>query len=267
MPLSRYAFLLLGLLAFGAARLPFEAKLTRDFRQANFFLSQLNLDVREQTTQMGFVAALSGMRAPVADLIWCQTYDAFADTDWGRLKILLDAATTLQPRTILFWDNASWHMAWNASVAALKEPNQPREALRLKASREYIALGEQYLFRGIGYNSDRARLFDLLGMLYHQRMNDPCKSSWAYFEAAKRPDAMGYVRRFALYQLAKCPGHEADTLRLLLELYHRGPQERTPSLLKLIEELQVTLNVPQAERIDITEDLREATPRRATAPK
>jgi hypothetical protein len=257
----RLGIVLLGLAMFGAIKLPFERQLTHDFRQAHFFLSQLNLDVRAQTTQMGFVAALSGVRAPVADLVWVKTYDAFADTNWGRLKVLMDAATTLAPRSTMFWDNASWQMAWNANVSALHNPNQPREVLRVKAAKEYVRLGEDYLLRGIAFNPDRAKLFDSLGMLYSQRMKDHCKAAWAYFEAAKRPDAMGYDYRFALYELAQCPGHEAETLKLLQDLYQQGPQERTVTSLKLLDQLQKKLNVPKDQQIDIRKDLEEATPK------
>src|SRR4051794_28624332 len=62
-PLSVFV---LALVLFGAARLPFESRLTEQFREAHFFQSQLNLEVRAQTTQMGFIAALGGLRAPVA---------------------------------------------------------------------------------------------------------------------------------------------------------------------------------------------------------
>ncbi len=267
MSVRRILLCLLGLALFGALKLPLERQLTREYRAAHFLQSQLNADVREQAGQMGFVAALSGFRSVVADVLWIRAYAAWeGNPQWGRMKFLFDAATTLQPRSMMFWDNAAWHMAYNASIAALNNPDQPREALRIKAQREYIRLGEEYLLRGIGYNSDRAMLFDRLGMLYQQKMNDHCKAAWAYFEAAKRHDAMGYVHRFALYELAKCPGHEAEALKLLLEAYHSGVNERTPSLLKLIETLQEKLKVPPGERIDIAKDLEEATPRRAPAP-
>ena len=48
----------------------------------------------------------------------------------------------------------------NASVAAYENPKQPREALRLKAQREYWKLGEDYLLRGIANNPDEPALYD-----------------------------------------------------------------------------------------------------------
>ena len=83
---------------------------------------------------MGFLAALSGFRAVVADLLWIQAHTAWENTDWGRMKLLFDTVTTLQPRAIVFWEGAAWHMAWNASVAALENRSEPRLALRVQGS-------------------------------------------------------------------------------------------------------------------------------------
>ncbi len=154
----------------------------------------------------------------------------------------------------MFWDHAAWHMAYNASVAAMENPDQPREALRIKAQREYFKLGEQYLLRGLKFNPDRAALYDRLGMLYADKFKDPCKAAWAYGEAAKRPDAMPYVKRLALYNLAHCPGHEREAYEKLKELY-QNPDERLLTLLLRINELQDKLNIPAAERIDTSRDL------------
>src|SRR3954454_16384224 len=159
-------------MVFGFAKLPLEQAVTRDLHAAHFLQYQLNLDVRAQAGQMGFVAALSGYRAVVADFLWIKSYVAWTRTEWGRMKLLMDGVTTLQPRAVTFWDQAAWHMAWNAGVAALQNPHQPRETLRLKAEREYVKVGEQYLLEGIKYNPDRALLFERLGDLYSRKMDD-----------------------------------------------------------------------------------------------
>lgn len=249
------------LLLFGAARFSFERGLMRDYRAARFHGAELGLPMRQVLGQAGFVAALSGFRSIVADYYWLQSHTAWQSTQWGRMKLLFDAVTTLQPRALLFWDGAAWHMGWNASVAALQDETQPREALRIRAQREYFRLAEDYLLRGIGNNPDRAMLFDRLGLLYSTKMEDHCRAAWAYGEAAKRQDAMGYVHRFAAYELAKCPGHEREAYELLRALYLQGEDERLPTLLRLLKESQIKLNIPEGERIDITADLKKATPR------
>jgi hypothetical protein len=80
----------------------------------------------------------------------------------------------------MFWDMASWHMAYNASVAAREDKNQPREALRIKAEREYWKVGEDFLLRGIQNNPDHALLYDRLGMVYRDKFKDHQKAFEAY---------------------------------------------------------------------------------------
>lgn len=258
---KRYVVLILALLLFGAAKLPFDLHLEKEYRAAGFHAGDVNIGVRAAVGEMGFVAALSGFRSAVADLIWIRAYVAWTHTEWGRMKLLFDACTALQPRAIIFWDMSGYHMGWNASVAARQDPAQPIEALRIKAQREYFLLGEDFYLRGIAHNPDSAKLYDGIGRLYADKLLDHCKAAKAFAEAAKRPDAMPYVHRIAAYELARCPGHEAEAYKLLREFYDRGKSERLPTLLKLLDELQHTLNVPPAERIDISPDLREATPR------
>jgi hypothetical protein len=247
---------ILAVLAFGAAKLPLERSLRATQIAAHFHSAELNVDLREQIGQGSFMAALSGFRSIVADLLFIRAHVAWENTEWGRMKLLFDAVTSLQPRATMFWEGAAWHMAYNASVAALEDENQPREALRIKAQREYFKIGEEYLLRGTQFNPDRAILFDRLGALYADELkfNDPCKAAWAYGEAAKRPDAMPYTKRLAVYNLSKCPGHEHEAYLKLRDLYNEGPGERLPTLLKRIDELQDKLNIPTSERIDTSAD-------------
>jgi len=259
--MKRSLLALLAVAIFGLVKLPFEAGLTKEFSKAHFYSGQLNLDLRKSIGQAAFIAAFSGFRSAVADGLWIRAHIAWEHTQWGVMKEYFDATTALQPRALLFWEGASWHMAYNASVAAMENRQQPREALRIKARNEYYKIGEEYLLRGIAYNEDRALLYDRLGLLYADKMKDHCKASWAYFEAAARPDAMAYVHRLAVYELARCPGHDAQAYKMLVDLFHKGKQERLPTLLKLIDQLQIKLDIPPTERIDIQADLREATPR------
>lgn len=236
-------------LVFGAIRMPYEQQLTDEHRAEYFHGSQLNLDMRQRLGQMGFLAALSGFRALVADILWLRAHSAWERTEWGRMALLFDTVTSLQPRALLFWDMAAWHMAWNASVAAAEDRNQPREALRLKAQREYFKLGEDFLLRGIQNNPDRPLLYDRLGMLYHTKLNDPCKAAEAYAKAATFPGVFPYVKRMAAFRLAECPGHEQEAYEKLLAIYHLGKAERVLTLYTKLAELQEKLSIPEDQRI------------------
>jgi len=237
------------LLLYGIVRMPMEAAFERKQKALHYHGATFSLDVRQRLGQLGFVAALSGFRALVADVLWLQAHSAWQRTEWGRMKVLFDTITSLQPRNVSFWDMASWHMAFNASVAAREDKNVPREALRLRAEREYWRLGEDFLLRGAANNPDRAVLYERLGLLYREKFKDPEKGYWAYSEAEKRPDAAQYVHRFAAYELAKIPGREREAYELLKSLYDRGEEERLPTLEKYLRELEQKLNVPMEQRI------------------
>lgn len=242
---------LLALLVFGFVRLPLELRLERAARAASFHGVKLDLGLFERVGQMGFVAALSGFRAVIADALWIHASVVWERVDWAAMKLDFDTVTALQPRCVLFWDMAAWHMYANASIAALEDRKQPRQALRLKAQREYWKLGEDYLVRGIANNPDSARLHISLGTLYKDRFEDHAKAAEVYARGAKIPDAPVYVGRFAVYELAHTPGREREAYEQLLALYHRGEDERLPTLLKLLGELQEKLEVPAAQKVAI----------------
>lgn len=242
-----YASLII--LAFGAVRLPLEDELAREHRAAYFHGAKLDLDMRQRIGQLGFVAALGGFRAVIADLLWLQAHTAWERTEWGRMVGLFETVTSLQPRCLMFWDMASWHMAYNASVAAREDKRQPREALRIKAEREYWKVGEDFLLRGIQNNPDHALLYDRLGMIYRDKFKDHQKAFDMYEQGRQRPDAMPYVRRFAAYELAEIPGSEREAYDRLKALCAEGHEERLPTLLTKLHKLERKLSIPRGESL------------------
>jgi len=237
------------LVALGALKLPIERDLAAMHRQEHFRGVEFNLDLREKIGQLGFVAALSGFRAIVADALFIQAYAAWERTEWGRILLLFRHITTLQPRVLLFWDTAAWHMAWNASVAAMNDRTQPRLALRVKAQREYFALGKDFLERGIKNNLDRPQLYEALARLYKEKYKDHERASEFYAKAATVPDGAPFDRRFSAYELSYCEGREQDAYKRLRELYDEGEQERLPTLIARVKFLEDKLAIPQDQRI------------------
>jgi hypothetical protein len=247
--MSRALAILLSIVLFGAVRLPLEHALNQTHRAFHFRSVDFNLDLREQVGQLGFVAALSGFRSLVADVLFIQAHVAWERTEWGRVLFLFRQVTTLQPRAPLFWEMAAWHMAWNASIAALNDPLQPREPLRMKAAREYLALGKDFLERGIKNNPERPELYEALARLYRDKYEDHEHASEFFAKAASFPNAHGYAKRFAAYELAQSPGRERDAYQRLRALYDSGEPERLPALLRRLKELEVKLDVPPEQRV------------------
>src|SRR5438105_3819215 len=246
--MSRHALALAVLLAFGVIKLPAERAIAVQHRQLEFG-EIANLDLREKLGQLGFIAALSGFRAVVADFLFIQAHVAWERTEWGRVLFLFRQVTTLQPHVPLFWDMAAWHMAWNASAATMNDSSQPRMALRVKAQREYFALGKDFLERGIKNNPDKPQLYESLALLYREKYNDHERASECYAKAAMLPGAHSYDRRFSAYELSYCEGREREAYERLRALYDEGEKERLPKLIKRLKSLEEKLGIPRPQRI------------------
>jgi hypothetical protein len=244
------------LMALGALKLPIERDLAAVHRQEHFRGVAFNLDLREKLGQLGFIAALSGFRSIVADALFIQAHVAWERTEWGRVLLLFRQVTTLQPRAVLFWDMAAWHMAWNASVAALNDRTQPRLALRVRAQREYFALGKDFLERGIKNNPDRPQLYDALARLYKEKYKNHERASEFFAKAAALPGAPSYERRFSAYELSYCEGREREAYDGLRRLYDEGEKERLPTLITRLKFLENKLGIPQDQRIPDVDPLK-----------
>ncbi|MEO6789251.1 MAG: hypothetical protein ABI318_24265 [Chthoniobacteraceae bacterium] len=238
---------ILVLLAWGIAKYPIEARLETRMQDARLGGYKPTASLRQQAGQAGFIAALGGLRAAVADLLWIRANTAWQDVQYGRMKLLFDTCTAMQPRRVNFWDISAWQMAWNG--AAHIENTVADPVARKAKMREFFKLGEDYLLRGIENNPDSWELYDRLGMLYRDKFKDMAKASAAYEEASKRPGHLDYTRRFAAYYLAEVPGREREAYDRLMALFHEGEQEWLLTLLHQIQKLEVRLHIPDEKRI------------------
>jgi hypothetical protein len=247
--MMRFFVVLLSVALFGAAKLPAEHAISAAHRSQHFRAIDFDLGLREQIGQLGFVAALSGFRSLIADVLFIQAHLAWERTEWGRVLLLFRQITTLQPRGILFWDMAAWHMAWNAGTAALNDSTQPRLALRIKAQREYFQLGKDFLERGIRNNPERPQLYEALARLYRDKYNDHEHAAEFFGKAAALPDAPSYAKRFAAYEISRCEGREREAYDRLHALYVASENERLPTLLSRLRHLEIKLDIPLDQRI------------------
>ena len=236
--------------AFGIARAPLESALSREMFARGLQQRNLDLSMRDQLGQQAFVAALGGFRSLVASILHLQAYSAWEEVDWGRLQRFYEIITRLQPRSIFYWDDAAWHLAYNATANVLNNPDF-EESTRSKLWQGYLGRGRGFLEDGIVRIPESYRLHAELGRLYADRLkyNDPCKAAEAYRGAIDKPGVPAYIVRNFGYNLARCPGNEKEALAFLMECHARGPKWRKPTLITLIKKLEEELNVPQEERI------------------
>ena len=241
---------LIGLvIAFGAFRLPLESGLEKQHQAAQFRTAKLDLSLRERIGQTNFIAALSGFRAPIADILWIQAHTAWEKTEYGIMAHIFDNVTSLQPRNYYFWDNAAWHMAWNGSVFVFENPKQSRLGIRKKEQREFFDLGEDFLIRGIRNNPKSYHLRQTYALFLEQKRQDECGAAEQYRLGALLKDAPQYMERAAAIHLARCPGNEKLAYDQLRNLWMRGNDERKPTVITLIKSLENQLQIPEEQRI------------------
>lgn len=247
--MKQIGFVSIILLLFGGMRLPLEIHLEKLQQKAGFHSASLDLPLRQQLGQLSFVAALSGFRSLVAALLWIDAHEAWQRIEWGRMAGLLQTVTTLQPKSVLYWDMSAWHMAWNAAIAAMENKKQPSEILRRREQRKYWELGKKFYEDGLRNNPDSSELWARYGDLMRQQFEDHSAAAEAYDKAADRPNARPYLHRMAAYELTKVPNHEREAYDRLKALYDKGGSERQPSVISLLKHLEEKLGIPIDQRI------------------
>ena len=202
----------------GFLKLPWEIRMTRQQRMATMgFAGPTAVAIREKLGQGLFLAALGGFRGLAANALMLEAHAAWEEQQWVRVRSALEMATLLQPRVALFWDLASWHLAWNAAVAAERYSREPNEMRRRIEARKWVEAGRGLLERGTRSVPEKALLFQRLGDLYWQRLEDYAAAAEWYRLALTKGDAPPYLERFVGYALDKA-GDKVAALEYFREL-------------------------------------------------
>ena len=240
------------LLAMGVARLPLEERLTQSLRSQGLQTAPPEVSWQENFGQM-FLATLGGLRNLVASITYLQAYTAWSDLDWGRVDSLMTLTTRLQPSEPSYWDEASWHMAYNAA-SSFRNQTDLRFAIKHRLFRDHVQRGIDILREGLRYLPDNPRLLVRLGDIYVHRQPDPRQSSECYLRAHQKGAPANY-ERFAAYEMVKLNDRASweKAYAILKRYWDRGaPFTGMGSLQRDLPVLEERLNVPAAQRIRIT---------------
>lgn len=238
---QRNGILGVAILVFGAARLPFEARLAGELRAAGLTPEPMALGTRDKIGQTSSAVALGGLRTLVATFMNLRAFSYFQEQRWDELADTFDTIVDLAPRTRYYWETGSWHLAYNAASYYLNDSKLP-PLRRREAWRNSILKGSAFLERGIRNNPGDWSLAANLGFLlsdtnkFQAFRNDNeafASAAKAYRLAASSDSALPYVARSELYALARVQGQEKAALALARSLYEES-KNRTPTLLMLL---------------------------------
>lgn len=239
----------MAVLAFGAARLRYEAGIRDDLRAAGLTAPVLELGTRERIGQTSSAVALGGLRTLVATFLNLRAFTFFQEQRWDDVASTFDTVVDLAPRTRYYWVTGSWHSAYNAASYYLNDSTLP--ALRRREEwRTSILRGREFLERGIRNNPHDWQLKAELGFLlsdsnkfgaFHRPEEALAAAAETYRLAGMSKDATGFIPRAQLYALARVPGKEAEALALARQLYTQK-FNRVPTLLTLLFVLEAHEN-------------------------
>lgn len=246
---QRNGILTVALLAFGAARMPFEAGLGKELRAAGLVPAPMEIGTREKIGQTSSAVALGGLRTLVATFLNLRAFTFFQEQRWDDVADTYDTIVDLAPKTRYYWETGSWHSAYNAASYYLNDSALP-PLRRKEAWRASIYRGRAFLERGIRNNPDDWSMLGNLGFLLQDSNKFPAfrnpdetfaAAAEAYGRAAATGKAPAYLRRAGFFALARVTGKEKEALAFARSLY-ADPQNRVPTLLTLLLVLEAHEN-------------------------
>lgn len=246
---QRNGILTVALLAFGAARMPFEAGLGKELRAAGLVPAPMEIGTREKIGQTSSAVALGGLRTLVATFLNLRAFTFFQEQRWDDVADTYDTIVDLAPKTRYYWETGSWHSAYNAASYYLNDSALP-PLRRKEAWRASIYRGRAFLERGIRNNPDDWSMLGNLGFLLQDSNKFPAfrnpdetfaAAAEVYGRAAATGKAPAYLRRAGFFALARVTGKEKEALAFARSLY-ADPQNRVPTLLTLLLVLEAHEN-------------------------
>jgi tetratricopeptide (TPR) repeat protein len=237
------------LVVLGVVKVPIEQALTESLRARGLQAPPPELGWQENFGQMA-LSSLGGLRNLVASISYLEAYAAWEDLDWGRVDTLMTFATRLQPTEPTYWDEGSWHMAFNAAGAYLRD-KKLRYAIKHKLYNDHVQRGITILEEGLKFNPEHPLLLKSLGYIYMIQKKDS-RLAAKYFLEAHAHGAPSMYERFAAYELVKVDDRASSekAYEILKRYYDKGaPFTKMESLLRDLRILESRLNIPVSQRI------------------
>ena len=220
---------------FGIARSGFEKKMYREMVAANLLEKPLEISQNEKVGQTFSAVALGGLRTVVASFLNLRAYGFFERQEWRELAEAYETITSLQPRSLYYWDSGQWHLTYNA--AGQTRNNAELTPLRREQLfRHYIKEGREFGERGLKNMPDSYRLHQSLAQNYSNvhRLPDFEKAANHYKRAWQLNPQSLLMKRQWLLCLASTTGNDAEILTNCREMYHHekttAPFIVTPAL-------------------------------------
>ena len=200
------------------------------------------------------VAVLGGYRALTADLLWLETYLAWAAGDLPATQSLIRLVTTVDERPVWFWLNGARMIAydlahWRLARASRAGPLTAEARRRINAEQADAAL--RLLADARGHHPESAAIAIEMANIELYVRGDVPAAARRYRQAAESPRAP-YCAARIYAELLKRQGRHADAYAWLRHLHPTlpsdDPEAMSAIVLDRIRELERILEVPEGKR-------------------
>lgn len=243
------------LVLLGVVKLPLEQRVTRELRAARLVDEPVSVSAVESMGQTGLAGILGGLRGLVASMLQLRAYTEFKRVNWAQVDSLYRIVTRLQPRNATYWDEASWHMAYNAAGFYLfnRDKSEDRsDEMRGQLYQEHVRRGIAILEEGLKFEPENPRLWERLADIYFRRSFEFAKAGHAYLMARKHgaPLITLHLAAFAYAQAPQDPESYRKAYAILKAEYDRGMN--TPGIIEHLKNCENWLGIPPEKRIQET---------------
>ena len=246
------------LLLFGVVKLPLEQHVTRDLRAHGMLQEPIRLGVGEDLGQAGIAASLGGLRGLAACIFQLRAHVEFTYVNWAKVDSLYKLVTRLQPRNSRYWEEAAWHMAYNAASYYLYN-QELKPALRGQLYHDHVKRGVAILEEGLRFLPRNPRLWEKLAEVHAKRTYQFKDAGDAYWNSFQN-GGLNYTERFAAYAYAQSndPDSWQKGYAILKRLY--DAKKATPGLIEFLKLLEGHLHIPAGQRIPDAAPVRQMPP-------
>jgi len=235
------------LVLFGVVKVPLEQHVTRELRDMKMLDEPLRLGVGEELGQAGLAASLGGLRGLAACILQMRAHVEFTHVNWAKVDSLYKLVTRLQPRTARYWEEASWHMAYNAA-SYYRYDQGLKPALQEQFYQEHVLRGVAILKEGLQALPDSARLWQKMAETQWYKTLDYKAAGDAYLKSFQC-GGLNFTERFAGFAYARSddPAAWRAGHAILKRYYDQG--KTTPGLIQHLKMLEEKLGLPAAARV------------------
>lgn len=235
------------LLLFGVVKLPLEQYVTHDLRAQRMLEEPIRLGVGEDLGQAGIAASLGGLRGLAACIFQLRAHVEFTYVNWAKVDSLYKLVTRLQPRNARYWEEAAWHMAYNAASYYLYNLDL-KPGLRGQLYHDHVKRGIAILEEGLKFLPNHPRLWEKLAEIHRfktYQFKDAGDAYWNSFQNG----GLNYTERFAgfFYAQSDDPASWQKGYAILKRLYDAN--QATPGLVEYLKLLEQKLHIPAEQRI------------------